>query len=528
MKNASVVKKSLEWLWSAGVREICLCPGGRNSPFVVALEKENPFQIHTGFDERAVGFYALGRAQKTQSPVAVIVTSGTAVAELLPAVMEAFYTRTPLVVISADRPRRMRGTGAPQTVEQVGIFTSYVEKCVDMEGDFIEPQWKQHTTMHLNICFDEPLLDAEGETFQRPVAIPNTMPDTVTGGWPPVSIANNPSQEPKVPSLEAEAAWMQFRKKSQRALVVVSTLTTSEIPVVRKWLARWPGWVYAEGTSGLREMPHPGMILSGDKRVQQMLSLGQVDSVIRFGGVPTARAWRNLEKLDIPVYSLSRRPFAGLSRGEFFCVHLEETLIKLTPPLFDEKYFESAKEKDSFYLQKRQELLARYPQSEPALVHSLSRQILADGNRGSVYVGNSLPIREWDGFATREAEILVQANRGANGIDGQLSTALGFLQPQKTLWVLLGDLTTLYDANALWFWQKTPHPLKLVVLNNSGGKIFERLYNKKIFYNEHRIHFEEWAKMWGLPKNDCIELVPSDEQTQQFWRDDDQLWETLP
>ena len=177
MKNSTVVKKSLDWLWSVGVREICLCPGGRNSPFVVALEHDSPFQIHTGFDERAVGFFALGRAQNSLAPVAIIVTSGTAVAELLPAVMEAHYTQTPLVVISADRPQRMRGTGAPQTVDQVGIFTTYVENCVDMEGEFIEPSWKQLTTLHLNICFDEPLIDNEVVANLTPAYSAKTPPD---------------------------------------------------------------------------------------------------------------------------------------------------------------------------------------------------------------------------------------------------------------------------------------------------------------------------------------------------------------
>ncbi len=507
--NASVVQQTLQWLWSVGVREICLCPGGRNSPFVVALENDSPFAIHSGFDERATGFYALGRSQNTQAPVAVIVTSGTAVAELLPAVMEAHYTSTPLIVISADRPRRMRGTGAPQTVEQVGIFTTYVENCVDMEGEFVEPAWQMRSSLQLNICFDEPLVS--DETALLKFSADNS--------------AKISFKKPSPSSNAAEAAWESFCKKCPRAVVFVSTLTAKEIPAVRQWLKRWPGWIYAEGTSGLRELQHPGMILSGDKRLQQMLSSGAVDSVIRLGGVPTARAWRNLEKSDLPVFSLSRRPFSGLARGEFFCVNLEETLPKLATPFFDEKFFVSAQEKDNFYLQKRQALLARYPQSEPALVHALSKQITADANCGTVYVGNSLPIREWDGFAVRDKEIFVQANRGANGIDGQLSTALGFLQPKKNLWVLLGDLTTLYDANALWFWQKQPHPLKLVVLNNSGGKIFERLFNKKIFYNEHKIHFSDWARMWSLPSGDCIELQPSDEQTQNFWLDDDRLWE---
>lgn len=507
MKNAQMVQKSLEWMWSAGVREICLCPGGRNSPFVVALENDSQFQVHCGFDERATGFFALGLAQKSQRPVAVIVTSGTAVAELLPAVMEAFYTQTPLVIVSADRPRRMRGTGAPQTVDQVGLFNQYVEKCVDMESEFLWTSWSQSYALHLNICFDEPLID--GPVIWTP-----------SGSLEPTT--------PRYSSLEdIQNSWNEFRKKSQRALVMVSTLTTlAEREAVRAWLNRWSGWVYAEGTSGLREMEHPGMILSGDRRVQQMLQNGEIDSVIRFGGVPTARAWRNLEKLSLPVFSLSQRPFAGLSRGASFFTSLETTLSQLHHPLFDEKFFISAKEKDLQLTEQKQKLLNLYPQSEPSLFLQLSKEIAQDPKRGHVYVGNSLPIREWDGFATREKAIPVWANRGANGIDGQLSSALGFLQNQKTLWVILGDLTTLYDSNALWFWQKAKEPMKLVVVNNGGGKIFERLFRKKIFYNEHKIQFSDWAKQWDFPPANLMELVPAEEQTQAFWAQYDQLWDS--
>src|SRR5690606_31248323 len=105
------------------------CPGGRNAPFVFLLSENKNFRVHSAFDERGAGFYALGLSQARGRPTAVITTSGTAVAEVLPAVIEAHYTGTPLVVVSADRPQRMRGSGAPQTIEQKNIFGAYVESC---------------------------------------------------------------------------------------------------------------------------------------------------------------------------------------------------------------------------------------------------------------------------------------------------------------------------------------------------------------------------------------------------------------
>jgi 2-succinyl-5-enolpyruvyl-6-hydroxy-3-cyclohexene-1-carboxylate synthase len=529
MKNSLLVQKSFEWLWAEGVRDLCICPGGRNAPFVVALESDKNWNIHSSFDERSAGFFALGLAQKAQRPVALIVTSGTAVAELLPAVMEAFYTRTPLVVISADRPRLLRETGAPQTVNQVNLFGSYVEKCVDMEDEFVSVKWSKTYGIHLNLCFDEPLID--GAVEWKPAA-PNGKPESLD------ILAWTGSQMKPSSQKFLQESWSEFCSKSQRAVFLLSTLLPSERETVKAWLRNWRGWIYAEGPSGLREWDHPGMICSGDRRLQQMLQAGEIDSVIRLGGVPTARAWRNLEKMNLPVFSLSRLPFAGMSRGDAFSLSLEQSLPSLTLPSFSESHFAKACEVDVIKAQKIQQLLEKYPQGEPASFSQLSKMI---PSAAQLYIGNSLPIREWDTFADRSTVRPVLANRGANGIDGQLSTACGFLDPKQETWAILGDLTALYDANALWFWQKTKWPLKLVVINNSGGKIFERLFKKDLFYNEHQIQLQNWAQQWGiayekvsgdrmlsslhLPDSVLIEVFPSLEQTQMFWSEYDSLWE---
>lgn len=528
MKNSLMVQQCLEWLWREGVRDLCVCPGGRNAPFVVALENETRFHLHTSFDERSAGFFALGLAQKNQRAVALIVTSGTAVAELLPAVMESFYTHTPLVVISADRPRLLRETGAPQTVNQVNLFGSYVEKCVDMEDEFVSSKWEKKFSIHLNLCFDEPLIDGDVDWKQTPSqAIEKTSEILSWTG----------SQMKPTTMKSLLERWSQFCTQSHKAVFLLSTLQTTEREVVKSWLEKWRGWIYAEGPSGLREWEHPGLLTGGDRHLQHMLKAGDIDSVVRVGGVPTARAWRNLETMHLPVFSLSRLPFAGMSRGEAFSLGLEESLLKLPLPTFSENTI--AKTRDAQKTQEIQALLQKYPQSEPAQFFQLS-QIIPPA--AQVYIGNSLPIREWDTFADRKNPHPILANRGANGIDGQLSTACGFLEAQKETWALLGDLTTLYDANALWFWQKNKHPLKLVVMNNSGGKIFERLFKKNLFYNEHNIPFKNWAEQWGLayekihgdrafkslslPSAVLLELIPSGEQTQLFWQEYDALWES--
>ena len=133
-----------------GVRDFCVCAGSRNSPLLAVLGSSDA-KTYSFVDERSAAFFALGRAKRDGVPVAVVTTSGTAVAELLPAAIEAFYSTTPLVFVTADRPERYRGTGAPQCIDQVGIFGSYAE--VTLEN------WTRTKPLHLNIEFDEPLLD---------------------------------------------------------------------------------------------------------------------------------------------------------------------------------------------------------------------------------------------------------------------------------------------------------------------------------------------------------------------------------
>ena len=150
MKNLEMAALILEQLAGQGVRTLCLCPGARNAAFVSLLSKSRGFEVISFYDERSAGFFALGRSRRDQRPVAVLTTSGTAVSELLSPVIEAYHNDVALVVVSSDRPRRLRGTGSPQTIEQSQIFGNYVEKSWDMErcDDFHFQASFKKTTSH--------------------------------------------------------------------------------------------------------------------------------------------------------------------------------------------------------------------------------------------------------------------------------------------------------------------------------------------------------------------------------------------
>ncbi|MBV9495262.1 MAG: hypothetical protein JOZ54_13520 [Acidobacteria bacterium] len=148
MTNISAARALVATIRELGVRDFCVCAGSRNSPLLAVLAGT---PVYSFVDERSAAFFALGRAKRDELPVAVVTTSGTAVAELLPAAIEAHYSGVPLVLVTADRPARFRGTGAPQSIEQLGIFGVYAAS---------DPAtWDRKRALHLNIEFEEPLID---------------------------------------------------------------------------------------------------------------------------------------------------------------------------------------------------------------------------------------------------------------------------------------------------------------------------------------------------------------------------------
>lgn len=149
MTNVGRAREILATLRNLGVKDFVVCGGSRNAPLIAALT--GPDTYTTFVDERSAAFFALGRAKRDERPVAVVTTSGTAVGELLPATIEAFYSGVPLILVTADRPARFRGTGAPQSIDQAGIFGGYATTAID--------GWSQRTPLHINIEFDEPLID---------------------------------------------------------------------------------------------------------------------------------------------------------------------------------------------------------------------------------------------------------------------------------------------------------------------------------------------------------------------------------
>ncbi len=528
--NISWSRRIFSELYAQGIRDVVVCAGARNSPLVVVLSKSQGFRVHSFFEERSAGFFALGLTRRTGRPSAIVTTSGTAVAELLPAVIEAFHTGFPLVVVSADRPRRLRGTGAPQAIDQTGLFGKFVNQEFDLEGGemFDLSAWSRRAPVHLNICLDEPLLDDEVREF------------VLKDQYSAIATAALPFAQ----SVSAEWAGVRLTKflRSEGSLaVVVGTLDSKdEADAVEQFLLRLGAPVYLEATSGLRECAslQNFALKSGDRVLAWALKRNLVTKVLRIGGVPTVRIWRDLDDAasSIEVLSLTSLPFAGLSRGELLCSNVTETIAQCA--VSQATPSQDLLEKDRAAAAALVKLFEEEPLAEPTLVHRLSRLI---SENSVVYVGNSLPIREWDLAAEFGRAFHVRANRGVNGIDGQLSTFLGLAEAGRENWALIGDLTAMYDLTAPWALRAREAELKtrFVVLNNGGGKIFNRIFGNALFENAHDLDFEGWARMWrlsyqkwtevpqaahGLASAEVIELVPDNEATTRFWSRYDAIW----
>ncbi len=569
LTSFEIAKNIVQELIDLGVREFCLAAGSRNSPLVAAISASPDLKSYFFFEERSAAFFAVGRIQATQGrPVAVVCTSGTAAAELFPALIEAHYAGLPLLAVTADRPERYRLSGAPQAIEQKNLYGVYPE--VFWEGPVAGSQgdswllslrtslWgaSLNRPLHLNVFLDEPLLDAPIETltYKNLGPVESTLFSKLR--------SDESLRSAEIKALDnklqkARSDLQNFCTRSQSPLVVLGGLPAESRAAVEEFLWRLGAPIFAEGPSGLRqnEKLRPLLVKSGERQ----LGIASFDGVLRLGSVPTCRFWRDLDSriLDIPVLSLDHRPFSGLPRAAHHTVTLGAWLneLQVGSSRARSQNLTSFFESDLLRMESKLRLFSKYPLAEVSLFHSLSKRI---PNDSLLFVGNSLPIREWDLAADfTERHLEVRANRGANGIDGEVSSFLGLCEPGLRSHVaILGDLTSLYDLSGPWILpQLGSFPMTIFVINNGGGQIFSRLpalqlmneaLRRRAMIQEHRVSFEGWAQLWDLgyekwtegisplwtrgnppsgAEQGIVEIVPDAKQTAAFWKDFQGLWE---
>lgn len=494
-----------------GIDEFILCGGARNAALVEVLaraESAGRVTLRRHFEERSAGFFALGRCQALDESCAVVTTSGTAVAELLPAMVEAHAQGRPLVAITADRPAAYRGTGAPQTIEQPGIFGPYAG-CGPLD------QWDRRSPWHWNVELEEEFEPGE----------------VGFDGLEVLPVGREPA-----PSVARLAQWLGGDPHLGLVLAI-GGLEPEDREEACHFALGLNVPVVAEATSGLREVLEPLSLADPDR----ILGEHPPGKLLRLGELPSGRFWRDLEGGSTEVWNVCRTGKPGLARS---CETMQGSVGRVlralgAPPELDDAL--DLLPRSGRSRARIEELLEAYPESEPGLLRTLSHYAaLGDG----LFLGNSLPIREWNLFAQFDRPVPeVRANRGANGIDGQLSTWLGWSAWQEGAWGIFGDLTALYDLAApAMLGQVRRAGRVLVVVNNRGGGIFDRVprlrklgpRSRELLVNPQEVRLEAWAEMWGMrhlpitcgqdfdalePGEETllVELRPDARETERFW-----------
>lgn len=460
-----------------GIREFVVSGGARNAVLLEAVaraEQAGKARVWKHFEERSAGFFALGRTMETGEACAVITTSGTAAAELLPPTIEAYYQARPLVLITADRPTEFRHSGAPQTIDQTNLFGTYADKGV------IE-DWDGGSPFHWNVEL--------GEEFEPGEDLFSELEASCF----------QPEEPP--PTVAALARWLQ-QDAYRGCVVAVGALEPQEREEVFHFCREFGAPVIAEATSGLRE----ALAAISIPRPERSLSKKPPGKVLRLGEPPSGRFWRDLENQpEIDVWSVCRNGLPGLARDAQVTQGRVDRVLRAlgeAEPADDALDLLAGSSGDAAAID---ELLEAYPDSEAGLMRSLSHYASIGS---SVFLGNSLPIREWNQFAQWSRPVPnVRANRGANGIDGQISTWLGSSADQDNAWAILGDLTVLYDLSALSLLRQVSGTGRvLAVINNRGGRIFEQLPRLESMHKaaaeslvqEHHVDFSSVAALGKL------------------------------
>lgn len=478
----------VEELVARGVTDVVLCPGSRNAPLSFALAADQRIKLHTRLDERTAAFVALGLAKGSRRPAAVVTTSGTATANLHPAVLEAAHAGVTLVAVTADRPERLRGTGANQTTDQVRLFgdaAGFADLTIP-DPDALDAAWFLDGPIHLNVQLDDPLLD---ETFARPPS--PSAAATHAGGGPARHF-------PGEASAAAHALTL-----GPRTVVVAGD---DAGPPARQ-LAERAGWpLLAEPSSGSRTGTHP----IRSYRLLLGTALGErVQRAVVYGHPTLSRpVQRLLARADVEVVSVPARGRWPARPHPVAAEHLA-----VTAAADDPAWLEEWRTADRELCARIDALVAEQGTLTPYDVAAVVDAANPPG--GLLVVGASNPIRDLDLMAGAHPvgeHRMVLANRGLAGIDGTVSTAIGIAlgRPHSTRAVAyLGDVTFLHDATALMLGPDEPRPdLTIVVANDDGGSIFATLEQgaaayadrfERLFATPHHVDLASLCAATGTP-----------------------------
>lgn len=516
----------------SGLRHVVICPGSRSTPLAMAFAQNGGIRIWMHVDERSAGFFALGMAKALREPVAIVVTSGTAAANLYPAVVEAHLTHVPLLLLTADRPPELRENGAPQTIDQNHLFGAqvkwYAESALPENSEsahryirtlacraFGVTQDIPAGPVHLNMPFREPLVPE----YVQDEGLAHTSVPLYEG-----RLADAPYVQVNVTRLGVPLTGDIMRlaemlAAAPRGLIIAGPMATPELADHVRLLARQLHYpILADPLSGLRTTDDPLVISAYDAmlRIEPFAARMTPSIIMRYGAMPTAKTImqylnRHAQTPVVVIDGTSSWPEPTRLAAQV--IHADPVVLTrhLNAVLPDMAIVDQHVRANWLTIWQRIDAETRVILSEgirectepfEGRVFIELAHILPPAT--TLFVGNSMPIRDLDTFFwSRQIDIQIAGNRGANGIDGLVSTALGMsaAQPERHVVLVLGDLSLFHDMNGLLAAKLHHLHATIIVINNNGGGIFSFL--PQATFPEH---FEQ---LFGTPIDLPIETVAS-------------------
>ena len=514
----------LEIFLAKGITNIIISPGSRNAPLTIGFASNPAFQCYSIADERSAGFFALGIAQQTKQPVALVCTSGSALLNYYPAIAEAFYSQIPLVVLSADRPQSKIDIGDGQTIRQENVFANHslfnanLQEGASLENDqkineALNKAFAQKGPVHINAPFEEPLYETVSELTVQSYVSPSIENTEIVG------------------DLSSFATiWNQASRKM--ILVGVNEPNAIDSKTIDFLATDASVSVWTETTSNLH---HSSFITNIDTIITPFTTSDfenfQPEILVTFGGMVVSKRIKAFLRKYKPKHHWHIDSLRAYDTFGALTQHVE-----MDPQLFFDQFIPLTKAVESDYSQQLIEIksirklkhdayLASVPFSDFTVFEKIIPRI---PKQSQLQIGNSSAIR-YAQLIPIDASIEVYCNRGTSGIDGCTSTAIGAAVANgKPTTFITGDIGFLYDTNALWN-NYIPKNFKIILINNGGGGIFRILPGHEetpvfntFFETSHCHTAEHLAKMYGFNYTIASDETTLEQALNGFYSNNDQ------
>lgn len=499
-----------------GLEHVVISPGSRSTPLAMACVRREEIREWIIVDERSAAFFAIGLAKKAKQPVALVCTSGTAAANYFPAIVEAYYSDVPLLILTADRPHELRDVKAPQAIDQQKLYGDYVlqyhELALPEQNEIAVQYVRQRASasyqysrlkkgpVHLNIPLREPLLPSF--TDERASIIEHRQPV-----YPIVSTK-------QIATTETLTSITDLMATNTKGLIVVGPQISLEVAQsILDFASRYQLPVLADPLSQIRSVKQSNEVIftyDAILRNEEFRKGLQPDYIIRFGQMPVSKMYRFFveENATLLHFVISEKiHFAEETRKTTQFLHVD-------PVRFVNQVLETESGAISDAQRQWLQLWQSLENSAKAALLETTSELLTEGSavvhlnhaltrKTNLFIANSMAVRDFDTFYFGNKNVQIYANRGANGIDGVISSAAGVGGTGEHVVLFIGDLSFYHDLNGLLTLKQYKIKMTIVLINNDGGGIFSFLPQRetpdfeKLFGTPLGLEFRHAARLYG-------------------------------